>query len=247
MKSARTHHRTPRSSVACIKCRLRKVRCDVSHRGHPCINCVLDHQECIVLPRSRRARPQASNTVDSHRSPPSISRLSSSEDGNLLSETGVETQLRDIDRERRPVDIPFQVYPGIKTDFLSQLSQDDIWYLDSRSCLRLPVRIWWNDLLQVYYRHINPLIPLFDKVNSWESSAGDSPATLSLFVAQAMLFAACPFASQRAIKECGFNNCREARAAFYQRAKVRLDTSSIPPYQLWRRLTSRTVIVPTGK
>ena len=38
--------RQKRSAVACSKCRLRKIRCDVSHIGVPCSNCVHDRAIC---------------------------------------------------------------------------------------------------------------------------------------------------------------------------------------------------------
>ncbi|CAG9992240.1 unnamed protein product [Clonostachys byssicola] len=41
-----------RASVACLHCRNRKIRCDVSRRGYPCANCRLDDTECEVVGRS---------------------------------------------------------------------------------------------------------------------------------------------------------------------------------------------------
>jgi hypothetical protein len=43
-----------RASKACLSCRARKVRCDVTASGVPCMNCRLDHRECIVGGRSRK-------------------------------------------------------------------------------------------------------------------------------------------------------------------------------------------------
>lgn len=39
---------------ACLSCRSRKVRCDVSYRGQPCTNCFLDSKTCLVVGRSSR-------------------------------------------------------------------------------------------------------------------------------------------------------------------------------------------------
>jgi hypothetical protein len=66
-------------------------------------------------------------------------------------------------------------------------------------------------------------VPVLDEAGFWRTvreNGARSGSMLSLFVAQAILFAACPFASRRTIRECGFANCRKARAAFYRRAKV---------------------------
>jgi len=43
----------PRSGVACRKCRLRKVRCDLASSGRPCANCQFDGVVCEVLPRKK--------------------------------------------------------------------------------------------------------------------------------------------------------------------------------------------------
>jgi hypothetical protein len=40
--------RTRRAKIACIGCRNRKVRCDVTHRSAPCTNCFLDDKECVI-------------------------------------------------------------------------------------------------------------------------------------------------------------------------------------------------------
>lgn len=233
MKSNRQHSRAPRASVACSKCRSRKVRCDVSRRGHPCLNCELDNEECVILPRRRMGRlPAALKTPPAvAESPPSKPTPSStSDDWNEDATTPCDPAAPEISRYTTyPVDIPFQAYGFVKTGFLSRLPQDEICYLDSQSCFRLPIRASWNRLIHAYFRHINPLLPVLDETAFWQEVRHNAcSGTLSLFVAQAVLFAACPFADRRAIKGCGFANCRDARAAFYRRAKVSLQSRILP-------------------
>jgi hypothetical protein len=43
-----------RAPKACLSCRSRKVRCDVSQRGRPCMNCYLDSESCVVTGRASR-------------------------------------------------------------------------------------------------------------------------------------------------------------------------------------------------
>lgn len=43
-----------RAPKACLSCRSRKVRCDVSQRGRPCMNCYLDSETCVVTGRASR-------------------------------------------------------------------------------------------------------------------------------------------------------------------------------------------------
>ncbi|KAJ0122430.1 cutinase transcription factor 1 beta [Diaporthe amygdali] len=47
-----------RAAKACLACRARKVRCDVSQRGRPCMNCYLDNETCVVTSRATRRRKQ---------------------------------------------------------------------------------------------------------------------------------------------------------------------------------------------
>ncbi|KAM5364609.1 hypothetical protein ACJZ2D_011390 [Fusarium nematophilum] len=47
-----------RARKACIGCRVRKVRCDVTMHGLPCTNCQLDYKTCVVKDRaSKRQLP----------------------------------------------------------------------------------------------------------------------------------------------------------------------------------------------
>ncbi|KAH8667895.1 fungal-specific transcription factor domain-containing protein [Ilyonectria robusta] len=43
-----------RARKACLSCRSRKVRCDVSQRGRPCMNCYLDNDTCVVTGRASK-------------------------------------------------------------------------------------------------------------------------------------------------------------------------------------------------
>ncbi|KAF5622369.1 cutinase transcription factor 1 beta [Fusarium sp. NRRL 25303] len=56
-KTKRTQRRK-RSARACLSCRFRKVRCDVSVRGQPCTNCHLDCKNCLVVGRASRLNQQ---------------------------------------------------------------------------------------------------------------------------------------------------------------------------------------------
>ncbi|KAI0409888.1 hypothetical protein F4802DRAFT_542484 [Xylaria palmicola] len=50
------HKTRKRASKACLSCRARKVRCDVSQRGRPCMNCYLDSETCVVTSRASKFR-----------------------------------------------------------------------------------------------------------------------------------------------------------------------------------------------
>ncbi|KAF5674577.1 cutinase transcription factor 1 beta [Fusarium denticulatum] len=50
-----------RSSKACLSCRNRKVRCDVTDGGIPCTNCRLDSINCVLKESNRGRRPAAAS------------------------------------------------------------------------------------------------------------------------------------------------------------------------------------------
>ncbi|RFU34800.1 hypothetical protein B7463_g1529, partial [Scytalidium lignicola] len=52
-----SHIKRRRATRACLGCRARKVRCNVTEDDGPCTNCRLDRLECVVR-RRKRARPQ---------------------------------------------------------------------------------------------------------------------------------------------------------------------------------------------
>ncbi|KAL2801104.1 fungal-specific transcription factor domain-containing protein [Aspergillus keveii] len=232
--------RTPRASIACTKCRLRKVRCDVAYRGHPCVNCKLDQEECIVQLRGRQSRLRLEIGVPDQSSSNATSASASASASEPVSRSEKDTKpkaprcpprkkaahpnstsISSSTTATAATDIAFQAYPFIRSEFLSRLNQDEICYLDSQSCFRLPVASPWQGMLHAYFEHINPLVPVLDEASFWQTvRENGASSTLSLFVVQAILFAACPFASRRTIRECGFANCRKARAAFYRRAKL---------------------------
>ncbi|KAH8660223.1 fungal-specific transcription factor domain-containing protein [Xylariales sp. PMI_506] len=62
-----TRHRAPK---ACLRCRARKVRCDVFYRGCPCTNCTLDGETCVVTKKKRyrdaKSTPTASPSAQDH-------------------------------------------------------------------------------------------------------------------------------------------------------------------------------------
>ncbi|KAH7111599.1 hypothetical protein EDB81DRAFT_358782 [Dactylonectria macrodidyma] len=53
-----------RMAQACLGCRARKVRCDVTLRqGEACSNCQLDKQECIIKARNSRSNAESGRTT----------------------------------------------------------------------------------------------------------------------------------------------------------------------------------------
>jgi hypothetical protein len=132
-------------------------------------------------------------------------------------------------------DISFSVYQFIRSSFLLSLAEDDIKYLEDQSCLRVPRRDVMNEMMNQYFRHLHPILPIFNEAHFWAmyhpvrySALGYQERTIPLFVAQAMLFAACSFVSPSKLRRIGFSSVRHARRCLYRRAKLlySLDTES---------------------
>ncbi|KAL6232000.1 hypothetical protein BDW75DRAFT_243429 [Aspergillus navahoensis] len=253
----RSSVRPTRAKLACSACRSRKVRCDVTHRGSPCTNCFLDHKECNIdaAPRNRgripaqrkRAHTQRDKptTPDSQVVPQTTDAKSSLDDStstasprssppltlpSLLSLLQTDTDIVDEEpTETGPAagDINFSVYRFLCTEFLLELPQDDLKYLEEQTCLRVPRRELLNEMLIQYFRHIHPLLPLFDEAQFWAmyhpvkySRMEGSGDQISLFVLQAMLFVASSFLPCSKLRCLGFNSAHHARKCLYHRAKV---------------------------
>ncbi|CAH0057280.1 unnamed protein product [Clonostachys solani] len=64
-----------RASRACLSCRTRKVRCDVTNRGVPCTNCRLDTVECALTESCRGRVRKATTTTHGTEARSTSSRL----------------------------------------------------------------------------------------------------------------------------------------------------------------------------
>lgn len=61
-----------RASRACVQCRERKIKCDLTEKGSPCQNCQNDEVECTTS-ISRRSRKYRLNMIHSRASQPTLS------------------------------------------------------------------------------------------------------------------------------------------------------------------------------
>ncbi|KAF2815567.1 uncharacterized protein BDZ99DRAFT_435984 [Mytilinidion resinicola] len=268
-----------RASKACLACRARKVRCDISQREGTCTNCSLDQQVCVVKPRPTRYRNSAQSnpslratlptTIPSNVPQPS-SQIPPPE---LLDQeppyqpTNVEEILPDLDASiglntaNHPDDpsdqsirdlnwdspaqsdtreglqatpkstdphVMSSYYPFLKLNNLTQMAPDDINFLERQSCFRIPTQPALDELMREYFLHVHPSLPIINEGDFWDMYTnrdvvlGDH-SRMSLFVFQAMLFAACSFVPQATIRKLGFTSTRSARAAYFRRAKLLFD------------------------
>ncbi|EFX04401.1 fungal transcriptional regulatory protein [Grosmannia clavigera kw1407] len=99
-------------------------------------------------------------------------------------------------------DITYSYYPFLAISNLSGVLPQDVNYLETQSCLRVPTRAILDE---------------------FQGAGRVSSHGMSLLVFQAMLFSTCNFISRESIHALGFPTIRVARAAFYRRAKLLFD------------------------
>lgn len=90
----------------------------------------------------------------------------------------------------------YSYYPFLDADGTWKLSTQDTHFLEQRGCFQIPTRFALNQFMSEYFLHVHPNLPVLDEAEFWEmydKSIMPEPGsnTLSLFVLQAMLFAAC--------------------------------------------------------
>lgn len=118
-------------------------------------------------------------------------------------------------------------YPFLRISNIHQIPQNDASFLENQGCLRVPIRPFLDDLVQHYFLHIHPFLPLINEGDFWElyydNSCDPPKSPMSLLLFQAMLFAACTFISESTIAALGYADIRTMRATFLRRTKLLYD------------------------
>jgi hypothetical protein len=127
-------------------------------------------------------------------------------------------------------DITYSYYPFLSINNLHNIMPQDVNYLESQGCLRVPTREILDEFVQQYFLHIHPMLPMINEGDFWDMyghlGSGGSGEKMSLIVFQSMLFVSCNFVSKTSIKALGFPSIRAARATLYRRCKLLYDFDS---------------------
>lgn len=123
--------------------------------------------------------------------------------------------------------ITYSYYPFLSISNLHNVMPQDVNFLDSQGCLRVPTRPILDEFVQQYFLHVHPLLPFLNEGDFWnlychQGSEGTGDK-MSLLVFQAMLFSCCNYVSKTSIKALGFADIRSARATLYRRTKFLFD------------------------
>ncbi|KAF5968516.1 cutinase transcription factor 1 beta [Fusarium coicis] len=125
--------------------------------------------------------------------------------------------------------ITYTYYPFLALD-MPGLEPSDVHYLESQMCLSVPTPDVLDDFIREYFLHVHPGLPLLDEADFWAVYSGDKEpcgeSTISLFLFQAMLFAASSFVPFSTLKYLGFTSRHNAGERYFRRAKLLLDICS---------------------
>ncbi|TFB04086.1 hypothetical protein CCMA1212_003910 [Trichoderma ghanense] len=229
-----------RASKACLACRARKVRCDVTIRS-PCGNCQWNGQQCVThARRARRRRRRPVTTATPCES--GVAEETAIKDGpcNLLEEFAIECHsldapmsmedlelLRaDIESDKSPqdsssdvvdaFDLPKYVRP------LTSLPPDDMEFLHAEGALSLPDSALQNALLRAFFEYVHPYVPTLDLdafLHSIETPDG-SAGQVSLLLLQAVLAAGTAHVELHHLRNGGYQTRKQARTAFLKRVRL---------------------------
>jgi len=79
---------------------------------------------------------------------------------------------------------------------MSHISPEEAQFLEQEQCFRIPIRPMLNDFVREYFLHVHPNVPFLNEGDFWDmyiqrDYSASKKSQISLFLFQAMLFAAC--------------------------------------------------------
>ncbi|KAE8361516.1 fungal-specific transcription factor domain-containing protein [Aspergillus caelatus] len=227
--------RTRRAPLACQHCRRRKVRCNLSIEGPPCVNCRLDGWACVLPPRKlpRCLAPKRKGD-DDH--PPETRGDDCPQDPNDAKEQREDHNAACLKPAQRQIQcsgarasisstlVPFAYYPYLNVPNLDRLPASDIAYLDSQKCFNVPSGEFLETLISHYFLYVHPCLPVINEAEFWpvfRQRERGKPFSLLLF--QTMLFVASSYLPVEYVKRSGAQSIIALRDTFYKRAKLIYD------------------------
>ncbi|OLN82116.1 Cutinase transcription factor 1 beta 2 [Colletotrichum chlorophyti] len=115
--------------------------------------------------------------------------------------------------------------PAFVKPLPAKIAQEDVTYLHSKGALTLPALPLQNALLQAYVEYVHPYMPLLELyeflaiINDQDGLCGQT----SLFLYQAVMFAATAFVDMKVLREAGYPTRKAARKAFFQKTRLLYD------------------------
>lgn len=148
-----------------------------------------EHAECIACPLPA---PKAVQPLIPDPQPSGDTQVASSQDEATSSNPSSPPRLV----EPSSTSIFYLNYQFLSVGNLQHLLSEDIDYLELQGCFLIPRREILDDIVQHYFLHVHPLLPLFNEADFWQMYSHQGPpvsssSKMSLLVFQALMFASC--------------------------------------------------------
>ncbi|KAH7008178.1 fungal-specific transcription factor domain-containing protein [Ilyonectria destructans] len=115
--------------------------------------------------------------------------------------------------------------PAFLRPLPTKIAAEDVKYLHIKGALSLPTLPLQNALLQAYVEFVHPYMPLMDLnhfLGTISTRDGRNGQT-SLFLYQAVMFAASAFVDMKYLREGGYTTRKAARKSFFQKTRLLYD------------------------
>ncbi|KAK7432731.1 Cutinase transcription factor 1 beta [Neonectria magnoliae] len=115
--------------------------------------------------------------------------------------------------------------PAFLRPLPTKIAAEDVKYLHIKGALSLPTLPLQNALLQAYVEYVHPYMPLMDLNNflSVINTRDGRNGQTSLFLYQAVMFAASAFVDMKYLREGGYTTRKAARKSFFQKTRLLYD------------------------
>ncbi|KAF4452889.1 cutinase transcription factor 1 beta [Fusarium austroafricanum] len=116
-------------------------------------------------------------------------------------------------------------FPAFLRPLPNKIAPEDVDYLKIKGALSVPTLPLQNALLQAYVEYVHPYMPLMDLNNflSIINSRDGKNGQTSLFLYQAVMFAASAFVDMKYLREGGYTTRKAARKSFFQKTRLLYD------------------------
>lgn len=119
-----------------------------------------------------------------------------------------------------PRSISSSILPAYIED-LPYLPFEDLQYLAAKNVFSFPETTLRNELLKTFVHNVYPYVPLLDLPTFLQAiTANDGSRRISLLLFHAVMFSSIAFIEPEHLHRAGFNSRKEARKAFFQKARV---------------------------
>ncbi|KAJ9418950.1 cutinase transcription factor 1 beta [Fusarium oxysporum] len=115
--------------------------------------------------------------------------------------------------------------PAFLRPLPTKIAAEDVNYLQIKGALSIPILPLQNALLQAYIEYVHPYIPLMDLNNflSIINTRDGQNGQTSLFLYQAVMFAASAFIVMKYLREGGYTTRKAACKSFFQKTRLLYD------------------------